>query len=73
MNSELKKLRIGKGYTLEQLSELTGISTKYLSSLEEGKEKNPTISTIEKIAVALKMDFVAIYYIIKYMIKNRKI
>lgn len=69
MNSKLKQLRIGKGYTLEQFSKLTGISTTYLNSLENGLQTNPTLDTIDKIAIGLKEDLVKIFYIIKDMQK----
>ncbi len=69
MNSKLKQLRIGKGYTLEQFSKLTGISTTYLNSLENGLQTNPTLDTIDKIAIGLNEDLVKIFYIIKDMQK----
>lgn len=65
MCSELKQLRIKKGYTLEKLSKLTGISTTYLSSLENGFQTNPSLDIIDRIAIGLNEDLVKIFYIIK--------
>lgn len=49
----LKRMRKEKGYSLNKLSELTGISKSYLSLLERGIQKNPSIDITEKIAKAL--------------------
>nr|WP_166175707.1 helix-turn-helix transcriptional regulator [Altererythrobacter segetis] len=40
-----RKLRAAKGLTQERVSELTGISQQYLSSLEAGR-RNPTVVTL---------------------------
>ena len=65
MNSKLKQLRIDKGYTLKALSRLTGISSTYLNSLENGYQRNPSLDIIDRIAIGLKEDLVKIFYIIK--------
>jgi XRE family transcriptional regulator, master regulator for biofilm formation len=49
----LQKIRQEKGYSLNRLSKLTGISKSYLSLLERHIQKNPSIDIIEKIAKAL--------------------
>jgi len=41
----IQEIRNKKGVTQDQLSEKVGISSKYLSSIERGKE-NPTVNTI---------------------------
>ncbi len=65
MNSKLKELRISKGYTLKELSRLSGVSTTYLSCIENGIQTNPSLDIVDKIARGLKEDVVYIYYIIK--------
>ena len=37
LRKNIKKYRLEKGLTQEKLSELTGISTDYLSEIERGK------------------------------------
>jgi XRE family transcriptional regulator, master regulator for biofilm formation len=59
---KLKRLRKDKGYSLSKLSEITGISKSYLSLLERGIQKNPSIDITEKIAKALGVN---INYLIK--------
>ena len=49
-------LPIHKGLTQEQLAEKTDINSKYLSSIERGKE-NPTLNTLIKVAKALDASF----------------
>ena len=53
IGSRIQELRNKKGITQDQLSEKAGISSKYLSSIERGKE-NPTLNTILKLARSLE-------------------
>ena len=52
IGSRIQEIRNKKGITQDQLSEKVGISSKYLSSIERGKE-NPTLNTILKMARSL--------------------
>ena len=54
--NKIKTFRNERKISLSHLSELTGISKSYLSLLERGIQKNPSIDIIEKIARALKVD-----------------
>jgi len=56
----LKQIRVEKNISLRKLSEITGISKGHLSRIENG-ETMPTILTIERIAVALKVDSKKLY------------
>ncbi len=49
----IKKLRIKKGLAQEKLARLADISTATLVKIESGVAKEPTITTIIKIADAL--------------------
>ena len=51
----LKLHRTERGLTQEKLSELTGISTDYLSEIERGK-KTPSFKRMELIANALNIE-----------------
>lgn len=53
--NNLKFYRSKQGLTQEKLSELTGISTDYLSEIERGK-KTPSFKRMELIANALKLE-----------------
>jgi len=46
------RIRRDKGFTQEQVEELSGFSQQYLSGLEAGR-RNPTIVTIYELAKAL--------------------
>ncbi|EKN62554.1 Slr [Neobacillus bataviensis LMG 21833] len=48
--SKFKSLRLAKGYSLSKLSILTGISKSYLSLIERGIQRNPSLDIIEKLA-----------------------
>lgn len=60
MNNEfgeyIRELRNERNLTLRQLAEQIGISSYYLSYLENGKKTNPNMKIISKLFAALKMD-----------------
>ncbi|PLX71319.1 MAG: XRE family transcriptional regulator [Denitrovibrio sp.] len=51
----LKLLRTSKGLTQEELAELSGIDYKYLQKLESQNTSSPTLSTLEKLSIGLKI------------------
>lgn len=57
--SNLKEIRKKKGLSLDQVSTLTSISKSMLSQLEHG-EVNPTISTVYKLSLGLKIPVTAL-------------
>ncbi len=50
----IKKYRVEKGYTQEQLAEIINISTRQLQRIEENEEKTK-ISTLKKIIKVLQI------------------
>ena len=48
----VKRIRLAKGLTQEQFSEISGFSQQYVSGLETGR-RNPTIVTVYELAKAL--------------------
>lgn len=59
----LYEVRKKKGYSLQQLSKLTGISTSHLNYIEKN-EKEPTISVLVRISIALNVRLDELYKII---------
>lgn len=59
----VKKVRLEKNMTLEMLSKQSGISKGHLSKIER-EEREPKISTLIQIALALKVDIKELYKII---------
>lgn len=55
----LRTVREGRGLSLDQLAELTGVSKSMLRQIETGKS-SPTISTIWKIANGLHISFTSL-------------
>lgn len=53
----IRQLRLDKGWTLEKLADVTGLSKSYLSQVENGA-KNPPISTLIKIAFGLSVGII---------------
>lgn len=51
--NRMKQIRKEKGITLTDLANKTGISIGYLSHLENGTRKNPSIEIMDKISKAL--------------------
>ena len=61
--NKIKIIRKQKGITLLELSDLTGISVGYLSHLENGSRKNPSLDVMNKIAKALNISVAEIFFI----------
>ncbi|MBI5888430.1 MAG: helix-turn-helix transcriptional regulator [Deltaproteobacteria bacterium] len=55
IGQRIKELRRASGMSQEVLAEKMGISSKYLSSIERGKE-NPTLDTFISLAAALGVE-----------------
>ena len=51
----IKKLRLKKGLSQEKLARLADISNATLIKIESGVAKEPTITTVSKIADALEI------------------
>jgi transcriptional regulator with XRE-family HTH domain len=58
IDSKLKKARISKGYTQENLAELSGVNIKSIAAYEQTPNKlsNAAISTVYKLADCLGVD-----------------
>ncbi|WP_025028642.1 helix-turn-helix domain-containing protein [Caldalkalibacillus mannanilyticus] len=52
LGEKVKKLRMEKGYTLQELADLSSVSRSMLSQIERN-EKNPTVNVLCQIAEAL--------------------
>lgn len=50
--TNLRRLRLEKGWSQEQFADEAGLHRTYVSDLERGA-RNPTISVVEKLAMAL--------------------
>lgn len=59
VSENLKNAREQRGLSLDQLSQLTGVSKSMLRQIETGKS-SPTIATIWKIANGLRISFTAL-------------
>lgn len=59
----VKQVRQEKNMTLETLAKLSGISKGHLSKIER-QERDPKLSTIIQIALALKVNVSELYEII---------
>lgn len=59
----IKEVRLKKNMTLDKLSKLSGISKGHLSKIER-QEREPKLSTLIQIALALKVDIKELYKII---------
>ena len=54
----LKKLRIDKNLTQEELAQRAGVDYKYLQKLEGQNPSSPTLATLEKLANGLDIPLV---------------
>ncbi len=53
LKDRLKRLREAKGLTQVQLASTAGITYAYLSMLETGAKRNPSLATLQRLAKAL--------------------
>lgn len=51
--NRMKEIRKEKGITLTEIANKTGISIGYLSHLEKGTRKNPSVEMMDKISKCL--------------------
>ncbi len=51
----LKELRHARGLTQQELGKKVGVSDAYISMLESGAKKNPSLVLTKKLAKALKV------------------
>ncbi len=69
---KIKELRAEKGYSLSQLSNITGLSKGFLSKIENGVSV-PTVTTLRRIANALGVDLTTFFMNNDLRDINRKI
>ena len=57
---KVKELREQKGYSIEYLANISNVDRNYISDIEKG-QRNVSIEIIEKIIIALDIDFGAFF------------
>jgi transcriptional regulator with XRE-family HTH domain len=57
---KVKELRENKGFSIEQLANISNVDRNYISDIEKGK-RNVSIEIIEKIILALDTDFMEFF------------
>lgn len=55
LGRNVRRLRVGKELSQEAFADETGIHRTYVSDIERGS-RNPTITIVERLAVALGVD-----------------
>jgi len=60
VGANIAKHRKKKGLTQEQLAQESGITSEYVSRLENQKE-NPTVNLLERIAKALSIEVIDLF------------
>lgn len=58
----IKNIRLNKNISLYRLSKETNLSRTYLRDLENNVKTNPSVSILEKIAVALNVNIKDLFY-----------
>ena len=57
---KVKELREQKGFSIEQLANISNVDRNYISDIEKGK-RNVSIEIMEKIILALDTDFTTFF------------
>jgi transcriptional regulator with XRE-family HTH domain len=53
--ANVRRIRLTKGWSQEDLAHQVGVHRNFIGALERG-ERNPTLVSVEKVAVALGVD-----------------
>ncbi|GGF30973.1 hypothetical protein GCM10010954_32670 [Halobacillus andaensis] len=53
IGERIRVLRLGKGLSVNQFANLSGVSKSYISNIERGVQKNPSLSVMRKLATTL--------------------
>lgn len=64
---ELKRIRKSKGLTISSLSERTGVSSSYISQIENGKRDTPQPELIKRLSRGLGVDYFILMRIAGYL------
>ena len=60
--NNLRKIRKSKNLTIQELSELSGVSMGYICHLEKGSRQNPSREIMQKIAEVLDEPITKIFF-----------
>ena len=60
LSTVIRKLREAQGMTQEQLARRAKVTQGYVSHLEKGLKKNPSLPTLKKLAKALDVNVAAL-------------
>lgn len=55
---KIRSMRKERGLTLNQLADQSGVSKSYISYVERGLQKNPSIEILSKLAKAMDIPFI---------------
>ncbi|WP_059170871.1 helix-turn-helix domain-containing protein [Bacillus sp. FJAT-27445] len=53
LGARIKELRLQRGYSISELAKLADVSKSYLSQIERGIQKNPSLQFLNKVAATL--------------------
>ncbi|MFO1443340.1 helix-turn-helix domain-containing protein [Bacillus sp. Bva_UNVM-123] len=53
VGNRIKRLRLEKGYSINELSDKAGVSKSYLSYIERGIQQNPSLQVLSRLAETL--------------------
>lgn len=60
--NNLRKIRKSKNLTIQELSDLSGVSMGYICHLERGSRQNPSRGVMEKISMVLGEPITKIFF-----------
>ncbi|MCP3031476.1 helix-turn-helix domain-containing protein [Halobacillus sp. A1] len=53
IGERIRVLRLGRDLSVNQFASLSGVSKSYISNIERGVQKNPSLSVMRKLAATL--------------------
>ncbi|MGP4069216.1 helix-turn-helix domain-containing protein [Halobacillus sp. B29] len=55
IGEKIRVLRIGKGLSVNEFAKLSNVSKSYISNIERGVQKNPSLIVMSKLAKTLEV------------------
>ncbi|WP_079527301.1 MULTISPECIES: helix-turn-helix domain-containing protein [Halobacillus] len=55
IGERIRVLRLGQGYTVNQFAKMSGVSKSYISNIERGIQRNPSLIVMKKFADTLNV------------------
>jgi transcriptional regulator with XRE-family HTH domain len=68
----LYNARLERGWSLRDVGNITGLEPSYINRLERGERTNPSVSTIQALALAYQVELIDLIELVLRVLKEKK-